>query len=668
MISKNKNLFLKIYIPFVIIISVALIILQILGSKNRVGYLTDFNLNIERMLNLYDLENIIEDFTVDGELDEESIKNYLLTNENITNYVHHFRIRYYDKTFRNNDIYGVYPDLSNLPDYMENAVMEDGGSPYGNFISDKKEINEEKIDNINYTLRIKPEILILLYFILILILIIYFYRKLNISNDKKFIIITIFIGLILFIFQFWLCFPGMTEGDTWFIFLKVMEGNNYSDWHNAFIQIFLNSLCRLFGYHTFYMFLFNLIFWYIGLSIIIISLYLKFKNKYILWLFALSFLPNIFYMNIWKLKDTFALSFFWIASSLIFFTTLIKVKNNKVNIILNILSILLLICAMLSRHNFIVTVYPVFLIFAYRILKNKNIINIKQYAAKFLCIMLLFAICLLGIYKLFPKLPIIDHNERNPTNPIYALQIARIAVLSNDESVIPSKLYQQGKGFNDILKDYENFPARYRASDYLYEYTFYYDKLNDGKKYLIKAILKQPVAYINFLSKYAFGIWSLNLNNDTNKRSLGISQVKIPYNRLVYNPPNQDILTVFDDIDAEYFMPKQVIYKTIYILLIIDINMIVFVILSLVLFLIPIIICILKPHVFNDLLLMTFTFSFSAFATAIIVGVFTPGQEYRYIYPVCPISILSLISFITFIYDRGGFKKFFKELKGGENK
>ena len=46
MISKNKKLFLKIYILFVIIISVALITLQILGSKKRVGYLTDFNLEI----------------------------------------------------------------------------------------------------------------------------------------------------------------------------------------------------------------------------------------------------------------------------------------------------------------------------------------------------------------------------------------------------------------------------------------------------------------------------------------------------------------------------------------------------------------------------------------------------------------------------------------------
>ena len=166
--SKNKNLFLKIYILFVIIISVALIILQILGSKNRVGYLTDFNLNIERMLNLYDLENI------NNELDEEGLKNFILTNENITNYIYQFRIRYYDKVFRNSDIYGVYPDLSNLHDYMENAEMDGDGSPYGNFISDKREINnEEKIDNINYILKIKLNFIIILVSIILVILCIY---------------------------------------------------------------------------------------------------------------------------------------------------------------------------------------------------------------------------------------------------------------------------------------------------------------------------------------------------------------------------------------------------------------------------------------------------------------------------------------------------------------
>ena len=177
MISKNKKLFLKIYIPFVIIISIALIILQILGSKNRIGYLTDFNLEIDRTLELNNLNDIRKDFTVDGKLDEENIKNYLLTNENITNYIYHFRIRYYDKVFRNNDIYGVYPDLSNLPDYMENAEMDEDGSPYGNFISDKKTIEEDRIDNVSYILKLKSSFIKLILGLNLILIIAFIFKK-----------------------------------------------------------------------------------------------------------------------------------------------------------------------------------------------------------------------------------------------------------------------------------------------------------------------------------------------------------------------------------------------------------------------------------------------------------------------------------------------------------
>ena len=163
--SKNKNLFLKIYILFLIITIITLIVLQILGSKNRVGYLTDFKLNVAKTLELNNLENI------NNKLDEEGLKNFILNNENITNYIYHFRIRYYDKVFRNSDIYGVYPDLSNLPDYMKNAEMEKGGSPYGNFISDKKDI-EEKIDNINYVLKVKSSLKLDVKFIIGILIII----------------------------------------------------------------------------------------------------------------------------------------------------------------------------------------------------------------------------------------------------------------------------------------------------------------------------------------------------------------------------------------------------------------------------------------------------------------------------------------------------------------
>ena len=181
---KHKNLFLKIYIPFVIITIIALVVLQILGSKSRIGYLTDFNLNIERTLELNNLNDIRKDFIVDEKLDEENIKNYLLINENITNYIYHFRIRYYDKIFRNNDIYGVYPDLSNLPDYMENAEMDEAGSPYGNFISDKKEI-EEKIDNVSYILKLKIQFIIIIIAIILAILCLYIAICFLIKNISK---------------------------------------------------------------------------------------------------------------------------------------------------------------------------------------------------------------------------------------------------------------------------------------------------------------------------------------------------------------------------------------------------------------------------------------------------------------------------------------------------
>ena len=56
---KKKKLFLIIYISFVIITIIALIILSILGSKSRIGYLSNFKLNIERTLDLNNLSNIV---------------------------------------------------------------------------------------------------------------------------------------------------------------------------------------------------------------------------------------------------------------------------------------------------------------------------------------------------------------------------------------------------------------------------------------------------------------------------------------------------------------------------------------------------------------------------------------------------------------------------------
>ena len=206
--SKNKNLFLKIYILFLIITIITLIVLQILGSKNRVGYLTDFSLVVDKTMKL---------------------KN----SENITNYVYHFRIRYYDKVFRHNDIYGVYPDLSNLPDFVKEIKMDYDGSPFGIFISDKKIIEEDKIDNINYTLKIKKniiDIIILLHLSILIIFImnnikIYYYNKFYNLINKKYILYSflfLILSFSLFVRIYWV---SKQEGMYWDEYYSLSAAN-----------------------------------------------------------------------------------------------------------------------------------------------------------------------------------------------------------------------------------------------------------------------------------------------------------------------------------------------------------------------------------------------------------------------------------------------------------
>ena len=195
--SKNKNLFLKIYILFLIITIITLIVLQILGSKNRVGYLTDFEL-----INLYQIDNPDNTIT--------------------TNYIYGFRIRYYDKVFRNSDIYGVYLNTNNLPNYIKEIKFREKGSPYGDLISSKL-IAEENIDNIKYTLKIKKniiDIIILLHLSILIIFImnnikIYYYNKFYNLINKKYILYSFLFLILLFSLFIRIYWASKQEGMYW---------------------------------------------------------------------------------------------------------------------------------------------------------------------------------------------------------------------------------------------------------------------------------------------------------------------------------------------------------------------------------------------------------------------------------------------------------------------
>ena len=96
-----------------------------------------------------------------------------------SNYIYNFKIRYYDKVFRNSDIYGVYLITNSLPEYIKEIKMNELGSPFGIIISDKI-IKEEKIDNIKYILRLKNSLII---FVVIIVDFIILFDFIKASND-----------------------------------------------------------------------------------------------------------------------------------------------------------------------------------------------------------------------------------------------------------------------------------------------------------------------------------------------------------------------------------------------------------------------------------------------------------------------------------------------------
>ena len=604
-------------------------------------------------------------------MDEESIKNYLLTNENIMNYVHHFRIRYYDKVFRNNDIYGVYPDLSNLPDYIKNVEMDGDGSPYGNFISDKKTI-EEKIDNINYILKVKNNLISIICIILIFILAIKFFiyyafeNFLNFYkeiigkkeyfnplsvNEKIFIIVNCIIVLILFIFQFWLGFPGYFQWADNYVIIGEAIANNYSNWHPVIISLTLHFLYKIFGVHSYYLFFINLFLFYLGLALIIISLYHRFKTKKVLLIYLLIFIKDIYFMNFSQVKDSTASMFIWLLYSLIFFQLSMPINNRYIRLFIKIFTAIILLFGLLWRHNMIVTIYPIFILFTYLLLKNKNIKNIKNYIKSFVISMLMWAIILICIVKVF------SYKSNYATYHLFLLQIAGCSVPANDDSLIPNEWYEDGKTFEDVKKTYNDNPlnADNFSTGWKKERQFKNSniKSSDLKKVWIKYIFKYPINYIKHINRFFIEFciknnknWWLMNYDFVQRLDIGFNNAHIPIiNR--FNSSEQKIT----------FTPlREKIYNFLFNSMV-HIPIIFPVIISFIIFIINFILIFIKRIFNSNLLIYSFSVSFSSIATIFIVVSFTPVVDIRYIYPVYPISIISLISFFTFIKELIGEKK-----------
>lgn len=518
-----------------------------------------------------------------------------------------------------------------------------------------REITENELfKNINYKLDILPIYIKILCLLLILYAVFYSIQNSDIIktlfNKKMFLFSSASILLIFFIFQYWISFPGIfTDYDSLGIMGAAFSDKYYS-WHAPLIQLFLSILYKLFGYHTSYLLTVNLLLWYIGLYLIIAALYIKFNNPIVILLSLISFTADTFLSNISQMKDITATLYIWFAYSLLFFIVLVPMINRKLYIALNILAVIMLIVGMLWRYNFIVTTYPMYIIIAYNIVKKYNISNIKKFLFIFLALMLLFAFSLVIIIKTIPTF--ISKDKSYPESQIFLFQIAACAVQANDDSLIPKDWYMYGKSFDDVKEIYKNNKtyADPYAAPYYVNRPFKGGNVKDLKKVWISYILKYPINYI----KYILDMSDAFLKQPTWK-SIGCEITLDPEILLTTNFFNN----FKDGYEIKMTPIKGKIYSYLYDNLP-DFNIKVFVILSALLFVISGFLWLIKKDFRNNILLFVFSSSFSGFATFCIVISFTPIATSRYIHPVIDISILSLISFITFIYDKRGLKKYYK--------
>lgn len=533
-------------------------------------------------------------------------------------------------------------------------------------------IEEDKIDNINYILKVKNNLIsiicIILMFILAIKFFIYyafgnflnFYKEIigkkeyfnPLSvNEKIFIIVNCIIVLILFIFQFWLGFPGYFQWADNYVIIGEAIANNYSNWQPVIIPLTLHFLYKIFGVHSYYLFFINLFLFYLGLALIIISLYHRFKTKKVLLIYLLIFIKDIYFMNFSQVKDSTASMFIWLLYSLIFFQLSMPINNRYIRLFMKIFTAIILLFGLLWRHNMIVTIYPIFILFTYLLLKNKNIKNIKNYIKSFVISMLMWAIILICIVKIF------SYKSNYATYHLFLLQIAGCSVPANDDSLIPNEWYEDGKTFEDVKKTYNDNPlnADNFSTGWVKGRPFKNSNIKSSnlKKVWIKYIFKYPINYIKHINRFFIEFCIKNkkswwlMNSDFIQRlDIGFNNAFIPIiNR--FNSNEQKI--TFTPLREKIY---NFLFKNMF-----HIPIIFCVISTFIIFIINFILIFTKRIFNSNLLIYSFSVSFSSIATIFIVVSFTPVVDIRYIYPVYPISIISLISFFTFIKELQGEKK-----------
>ena len=305
----NKNKILRGYNIFFVILTIIFILLLSLGNIEKKGYLSDFS--FERF-------------------EEENIS-------------YHFKLFYYSKIFKHNDIYRVKVDTNKLNnDSIIDIKFDDNGSPYGNIILKDYIENIGKIE-VYYKLFIKKYIINILIILFILFILFNSYKyvlkiisnnfveKRNLLIVSSCLVISVLSGLFI---------------------SSSLIGNSPTEFKNPF-DLIINDFSMSLGLFLFYPLFIYVLFSekiknYLTLLLIFLASFVL-VNTFIMKGNYININADFVFDNTDLLKASFKEILLTIILTVILISIIILIlKNNKAIFLINIYSIVLLVLISIS--------------------------------------------------------------------------------------------------------------------------------------------------------------------------------------------------------------------------------------------------------------------------------------------------------------------------------
>lgn len=451
----------------------------------------------------------------------------------------------------------------------------------------------------------------------------------NLPLKKYFSAVCLIVCTILFLFNFWLFWPGYITHD----WAYVMTNFNLNNHQPIMYALILKKISKLWGYHIYVPLLFNLIPFYLGICIIILGCWKRFQSQWC-WLGLLPLLVgNIFFNNILLHSSFSSPMFVFLLWAIVLYQILVGITYKNL-----VGAGVAFLFALLSRHNAIIQVYPVFFIYSYFIVqKMKPTFRLLKYCG----ILLLFACLTLTIAYSVPQ--VLKKGEAYPSTHIFLHQIAGACVPNQDENCFKAEWYEDGKSFADVQKEYltDALNADRMSRHWFPEHPFKHANLEDIHTIWLKAIVKYPYDYLLHISRFIGKMWL----SDTQKN------VQLTDDKHCVTKKDCEWLT-------KSFSEKELFYKStpakiaIYNFLkkgLPTIKTIFFVCLNFILLIVAGILFIRRRNV---ALLYCLASSIAGVASSIIFCVFSPVTDSRYIYPVIVSTLMALGGGILYFCDK----------------